>query len=441
MASLSENMAALQGILGAQQQGFKESRARAMAPEREAMEREKFRQNQLINQLNIQEAQQALPLQQQLLQSKVEALPIQRQLDQLKLQKLEQQLQTGRQGIAETGRQSKIRDIIAIGNIAEQVKAQNIQDPQERLSFARGLMAQAGYEGIIRPGDESIDKLNMAIAARDSLIKSSGAMDKKGLQFGAQQTFKDSKGNLFFGTQKRDPSTGETQSTLSPIGNAPAKPVGQVQMVGSFGETAQESLNRKLAEAKAKADIDLETDISKLTGKKREERIDTVIDTAIASASVIPTYDRMLELIDSVSTGGVQAGIQRARQLFGWEAADLGELDALFKESVLSNIKQLGANPTDSERTFIIEVSGSIGQNAQVLKRLMNRRKKQAQNSVEKGLKFAKDRGDEDALFLIQGEKTTPPQRAPGSGVQTENLSTLSDEELMRQIQALEGNQ
>lgn len=267
MASLSENMAALQGILGAQQQGFTQSRARAMAPEREAMEREKFRQNQLINQLNIQEAQQALPLQQQLLQSKVEALPMQRQLDQLKLQKLEQQLQTGRQGIAEADRQSKIRDVIAIGNIAEQVKAQNIQDPQERLNFARGLMSQAGYEGIIRPGDESIDKINRAIAARDSFIKSpdlsAGEREFDMLTEGLSERDKEIARRIKLGLAPR--AVGSASQTIAETGRTGAVAASEAEIAGAkkeAGLTAELKLKPEIEKAvatsvaSAKADAD-----------------------------------------------------------------------------------------------------------------------------------------------------------------------------------------
>ncbi len=275
------------------------------------------------------------------------------------------------------------------------ISARALEDPVKIRAFLQNELRQ---ERDPRIQAEIADTLNMSddqmLFDLDSAIASAQAnlgeliqpKAGKGVQFGAQQTFKDSKGNLFFGTQKRDPTTGRTETTLSPIANAPDEPIGDVNVVGAFGETGREATERRLLEAQAQADIDVETDISKLTGKKREERIDNIIDTGIASVSVMPTYERMLDLVDTVSTGGVQAGLQRARQLFGWEAADLGELDALFKESVLGNIKQLGSNPTEGERRFIVEASGSIGQNPAVLKRLITRRKKQAQSAVQKSL-------------------------------------------------------
>lgn len=63
---------------------------------------------------------------------------------------------------------------------------------------------------------------------------------KRGVQFGAQQTFKDSKDNLFFGTTKRNPTTGQIESALVPVSGGAAQPVGAVQLVSGLGQTAAE---------------------------------------------------------------------------------------------------------------------------------------------------------------------------------------------------------
>lgn len=72
MSILSENMAALQGVLGAQNRGFTESRARAMTPIQEAMEIQRFKQNQMLNQLKLQQMQNLAPIEQQLKQLQME---------------------------------------------------------------------------------------------------------------------------------------------------------------------------------------------------------------------------------------------------------------------------------------------------------------------------------------------------------------------------------
>ena len=401
MASLSENMAALQGILGAQQQGFTQSRARAMAPEREAMEREKFRQNQLINQLKIQEAQQALPLQQQLLQSKVEALPIQRQLDQLKLQKLEQQLQTGRQGIAEADRQSKIRDVIAIGNIAEQVKAQNIEDPQERLNFARGLMSQAGYEGIIRPGDESIDKLNMAIAARDSLIKRDPSLTGRKLT----ATEKDWK--RYQELKKTDPEGAKQYGIATGFLSKEGKELSvHLQKRLSAANDAAREARSNVVEFRSLAD---QFDKSGITGgmfSKWAESLKSFTGNQDAKTALRERFFavRGSEVMDSLPPGAASdIDVKNAMKGFPDDTAN-GKTIASFLRG-LAKMEEA----SDRYNTFVAEYISDPN------------------NRGERGLLKAW----RESVGLDKSSKDTT----------TDNLSNLSDEELMRQIQALEGNQ
>jgi len=73
------------------------------------------------------------------------------------------------------------------------------------------------------------------------------------VQFGAQQTFKDEQGNLFFGTTKRNPSGGTVESILAPVGGGTEKPVGKVQLVSGLGLTAEEKISQTSKEAEAKA--------------------------------------------------------------------------------------------------------------------------------------------------------------------------------------------
>lgn len=70
-------------------------------------------------------------------------------------------------------------------------------------------------------------------------------------QFGAQKTFKDEKGNIYFGTLVGDPSTGTARTTLAPVGDAPETPVGSVQLVTDIGLTAAEKVTQKGREVTA----------------------------------------------------------------------------------------------------------------------------------------------------------------------------------------------
>lgn len=113
--------------------------------------------------------------------------------------------------------------------------------------------------------DEAIQLLQTNPA--ELLTRSQQAVDlasslpSKGVaQFGGQQTFKDEKGNLFFGTTKRDPSSGGVQSVLVPVSGGDAQPVGRVSLVSGLGQTAAEKqasiIETKAAEQKIVGDIE-----------------------------------------------------------------------------------------------------------------------------------------------------------------------------------------
>jgi len=66
-------------------------------------------------------------------------------------------------------------------------------------------------------------------------------------QFGGSDTWVDSSGNYFYGTQVKDPRTKTTKTSLSPVDpNGPAQPVGNITPVSSSGETSEEKQARMI---------------------------------------------------------------------------------------------------------------------------------------------------------------------------------------------------
>lgn len=118
-------------------------------------------------------------------------------------------------------------------------------------------------------------------------------------QFGAQETFKDEKGNLYFGTQRRDPATGQTQSVLSPIGNAPQQPVGNVSITGSYGLTSKEKVGQVGAETTSKKQAEI--DVKK---KGEQPKARARLESQLKSADgVMSKVDSALENISGLTTG------------------------------------------------------------------------------------------------------------------------------------------
>ncbi len=121
----------------------------------------------------------------------------------------------------------------------------NIQDPDE-LNLALRQMTINAAEG-----DKIINKALGLGGDRD-----------KGSQFGAQETFKDEKGNLYFGTTKRNPGTGQVESVLAPIGNAPEAPQGEVKLVSALGLTDKEVVKQEAQIAGGKQEAVLEQQLT-----------------------------------------------------------------------------------------------------------------------------------------------------------------------------------
>ena len=147
------------------------------------------------------------------------------------------------------------------------------QDPKNRtqalLEVGRSLRDQGkSLDPIIKlmdmPPEQQQRELERVIYANmsmDQLYQSMGMGGGANSQFGAQETFKDSKGNLFFGTTRRNPSTGQVESVLAAVDGSGAQPQGKVEMVGRYGLTASEDTTKKAedttATKTAEAGVDL----------------------------------------------------------------------------------------------------------------------------------------------------------------------------------------
>lgn len=62
-------------------------------------------------------------------------------------------------------------------------------------------------------------------------------------QFGDSSRIRDSEGNLFNVTSRRDPLTGTMSNVYAPIGAGPDQPVGAIEIVGSGGLTTQQRID------------------------------------------------------------------------------------------------------------------------------------------------------------------------------------------------------
>ena len=128
------------------------------------------------------------------------------------------------------------------------------------------------------------------------------------VQFGAQQTFKDSKGNLFFGTTKRNPITGEVDSVLASVSGDQSQPEGQVSLVSGLGQTAAEKAETEVSTTQQVEDI-------KATAKGKSEAVKAGVGQAVKAFEKIPlvktainNYGEAIAALDAgAETGTIDA--------------------------------------------------------------------------------------------------------------------------------------
>lgn len=232
-------------------------------------------------------------------------------------------------------------------------------------------------------------------AENDSILNIGGVgQSQRPVQFGAQQTFKDSEGNLFFGTQKRNPNTGEVETAFSSVsGDMSQSPVGQLQLVSGLGQTAQEKQETEVKTTERIEEI-------KSNAKGKSEAIKAAVGQSVKAFEKIPlvrtaisNYDEAISALNSGAETGVidqyLPSLTRASK----------ELDNVIKRLGLDVVGNttFGAL-SESELAFALKAAIPNNLQPEELKEWLTA-KKNAQQKILSGL-------DEMATFLGDGTKT-----------------------------------
>jgi len=204
------------------------------------------------------------------------------------------------------------------------------------------------------------------------------------------------------------------------------------------GLSADEQIDLTRQKAQVRAEVELGTagDIERLkaeqkaTGKGISERQQTFIDSGVSAADSTANIRRSIALLDEVKTGGFASVAQKAKNLFGVESANEGELAANLGQSVLAQLKPLfGAAFTAAEGERLESISARFGSNTETNKRLLGQILKVSERSARRAIKAAEKAGDDftaqeikDALsFVLDDSKpaessaqSTQPQQATG---------------------------
>jgi len=119
-------------------------------------------------------------------------------------------------------------------------------------------------------------------------------------------------------------------------------------------------------------------------------RAQDAIDVGYDAAMALPVLNRALLLMDEVKTGGWNSVAIKARQAFGVESADEGELASLLGKGVLSQLRDtFGAAFTASEGQRLEGIEARMGANPETNRRLMQNAITIMNRAIDRGISAA----------------------------------------------------
>jgi len=206
------------------------------------------------------------------------------------------------------------------------------------------------------------------------------------------------------------------------------------QVVSKLGETAREQTERRVGETERKATV-----------KGQESRANELITRGINAAESTAILRRGIDLLDDVKTGGFTNVVRlRAKQFFGVEGADEGELSANLGKAVLSQLREtFGAAFTENEGKRLERIEANFGKSPGTNKRLLNQALRISERTAKRAMEAARKRGDQETVDDINDLLTFDLGLQEGAEPEPDTTATdytqMSTDELMRRRNELLG--
>lgn len=125
-------------------------------------------------------------------------------------------------------------------------------------------------------------------------------------------------------------------------------------------------------------------------------RLQKTIDEGLDAAQGAGVLRRAISLLDEVQTGGFNNAKIRAKQFFGVESADEGELAANLGKAVLSQLKATFGNAfTEKEGARLEGIEARLGANTETNKRLLQQTLSIVERAANRAIDAAYESGDE----------------------------------------------
>lgn len=304
--------------------------------------------------------------------------------------------QRAKQDIGEVDYQKNVRKL----QIANRLAKQAIGLPQE----ARAKLMQDYSGALMSVGFTQEDLANTPlddaglqnlIAQTDSVIQASDKGNEKDVQ---QAQYVEGLGYV---QQLRNGQV--TMAELSPEQQAKVKQALNAQAGRQAQAYGQKQTAGLLAEAQLAPDIERDKTIAKETGAGNIKRAQDYVDRGVTAAEGIPNVRRALTLMNDIQTGGVDKVAIRARQLFGIEGADEGELSYNMGKAVLSQLKDtFGAAFTLKEGERLEKLEAGLGRSPETNKRILAQALQVMETKAKRGADAARELDDDFAAQDIE---------------------------------------
>ncbi len=160
--------------------------------------------------------------------------------------------------------------------------------------------------------------------------------------------------------------------------------------------------NIKQAEQDVKLATEPEIKSAERTAVQSAENRTVYKTQALAAAENVPTLKRAIQLQKEINSGGGANALRRMANYLGVSSADEGELNSLFGQNILGQLKStFGGNPTEGERQALEQAQASFSQTGKINIRLLENALKLADLRIRRGRSAARQDNDNDTLSYI----------------------------------------
>jgi len=235
---------------------------------------------------------------------------------------------------------------------------------------------------------EGLQGVQLAALPNEKRLEIIQSGDRSKIQFGGQETFKDTAGNIFFATSRRDPGTGNVEAVLTPLIEG-TQQQGKLSPVSGAGVTPTEKVTQAGQIQQIKLRETRLSDITKELSSRNRDAARNQVNIAQA-----------LTLAQKASQGLTgSAKIKLAKLVPGIDVTDEAALEASLLRLSLDQLQAFKGPTTDFEFGVTQSITGGIGQSKESNIARLNSLKRSAwfnRREFEQFRKFTKAGGDPD---------------------------------------------